>query len=66
MKNQADYSKYKCPFEHLEKEFGHELNGPDGFFDDNSNAPSFRVWCACGFRGPANYIDPDELRLELK
>lgn len=25
MVNQADYSLYKCPYEHVEKECGHEL-----------------------------------------
>lgn len=28
LKNQADYSKYRCPFDHLEKDCGHELLGP--------------------------------------
>ena len=29
MKNKTDYSKYECPYSHLEKESGHELHGPD-------------------------------------
>jgi len=60
MKNQADYSKYKCPYEHLEKECGHELKGPEGFED------TYGVWCACGFRGPVFFGDPSDLNLELK
>jgi hypothetical protein len=63
MKNKSDYSKYKCPFSHLEyeysssrKEFKHELHGPEGIF----------IWCDCGFRGPISCLDPDELKLELK
>jgi len=66
MKNKADYSKYKCPFEHLEKECGHELHGPEGFRDDNNSMEAYRIWCPCGFRGPAFYIDPVELKLEKK
>ena len=66
MKNSVDYSKYKCPFEHLEKECGHELHGPEGFWDDNNSMEAYRVWCPCGFRGPAFYLDPDELKLEKK
>jgi hypothetical protein len=60
MKNKADYSKYECPYSHLEKECGHELHGPEGYQDEYS------VWCACGFRGPVFYLDPDELGLKLK
>lgn len=60
MKNKADYSKYKCPYSHLKKDFGHELHGPEGFED------TFGVWCACGFRAPVFYLDPVDLRLELK
>ena len=60
MKNQADYSKYKCPYEHLEKECGHDLRGPEGFEN------TYGVWCECGFRGPVFYLSPEELRLEAK
>ena len=60
MKNKADYSKYECPYSHLEKESGHELTGPEGHQD------VYGVWCACGFRGPVFYLDPDELGLKLK
>jgi hypothetical protein len=66
MKNQADYSLYKCPFAHCEKEFKHELTGPEGFYDDDLVSKAYRVWCPCGFRGPAHYLDPVELKLELK
>lgn len=59
MKNQYDYTNYKCPYEHLEKECGHELKGPEGY-ETNS------VWCACGFNGPVLYLDPKELKLEPK
>jgi len=59
MKNKADYSLYECPYAHLEKDCGHELHGPEGY-----NKCS--VWCACGFRGPVFYIDPDDLKLTLK
>jgi len=58
MKNIADYSKYKCPYAHLDKECGHKLEEPDGY-------ETYGVWCACGFRGPIFYIDPKELNLEL-
>lgn len=60
MKNKADYSKYKCPYSHLEKECGHELHGPEGYEN------TYGVWCACGFRAPVFYLDPVDLRLELK
>ena len=60
MKNKADYSKYECPYSHLEKESGHELTGPEGHQD------VYGLWCACGFRGPVFYLDPDELGLKLK
>ena len=60
MKNQADYSQYKCPYDYLEKECGHELKGPEGYENVHS------VWCACGFRGPVFYLNPDELRLQKK
>lgn len=60
MKNKADYSKYECPYSHLEREFGHKLNGPEGYQD------AYGVWCACGFRAPAFYLDPEELGLKLK
>ena len=59
MKNEADYSKYKCPYAHLEKDCGHELRGPEGYTD------VYGVWCQCGFRGPVFYLDPEELNLEL-
>jgi len=58
MKNKANYSLYKCPYSHLEKECGHELHGPEGYED------VYSVWCACGFRGPVFYLEPDELKLE--
>lgn len=58
MKNQADYSKYKCPYSHLEKDGGHELQGPEGYENCES------VWCQCGFRGPVFYLHPVELKLE--
>ena len=60
MKNKADYSKYECPYSHLEKESGHELHGPEGYQD------VYGVWCACGFRAPVFYLDPEELGLKLK
>jgi len=60
MKNKADYSKYKCPYSHLEKECMHELNGPEGYEN------TYGVWCACGFRGPVFYLEPKDLNLELK
>ncbi len=60
MKNQADYSKYECPYSHLEKECGHKLNGPEGYED------TFGVWCACGYRGPVFYLNPEELKLKRK
>ena len=60
MKNQADYSQYKCPFEHVEKECGHELRGPQGYEDTDS------VWCRCGFSGPIFCMDPEKLRLVKK
>jgi hypothetical protein len=58
MKNQADYSLYKCPYEHIEKDCGHELKGPEGYEN------TYSVWCACGFRGPVFCLDPIELKLE--
>lgn len=60
MKDKFDYSKYKCPYEYLSKECGHELNGPEGCGN------VYSVWCACGYRGPVFYLDPKELKLELK
>ena len=60
MKNKADYSKYKCPYSHLEKESGHELHGPEGYQD------VYSVWCACGFRAPVFYLEPEELGLKMK
>ena len=59
MKDKADYSKYKCPYAHLDKECGHKLEGPKGYEE------TYGVWCACGFRGPVFYLDPKELNLEL-
>lgn len=60
MKNLADYSQYKCPYSHIEKECGHELHGPEGYED------IYGIWCPCGFRAPVFYLDPSELGLELK
>ena len=60
MKNGVDYSQYKCPYEHLEKECGHELKGPEGYED------TYGVWCACGFRGPVFYLNPEDLKLERR
>jgi hypothetical protein len=60
LKNKADYSQYKCPYEYCQKEFGHQLHGPEGYQD------SYSVWCPCGFRGPVFYLDPKELKLEKK
>lgn len=60
MQNKIDYSKYRCPYEHLEKECGHELKGPEGYEN------TYSVWCNCGFRGPVFYLNPEELKLELK
>lgn len=59
MKNKADYSLYKCPYEHLDKDIGHELRGPEDYKD------VYSIWCECGFRGPVFYLEPDELKLEL-
>ncbi len=60
MINKADYSLYKCPYEHLEKEEPHKLDGPEGY------ANVYSVWCTCGFKGPIFYLEPDDLKLELK
>jgi len=60
MKNQADYSLYKCPYEHLQKDCGHEIHGPEGYEN------TYGVWCACGFRGPVFYLNPDDLKLEKR
>ena len=60
MKNEVDYSLYKCPYSHLEKECGHELKGPEGY------EKTYSVWCACGFRGPVFYLCPEILKLEKK
>lgn len=57
MKNQADYSQYECPYAHIEKDCGHELHGPDGYEN------TYGIWCACGFRGPVFYLDPEKLKL---
>ena len=59
MKNKADYSKYECPYSHIEKDCGHELVGPEGYQDVNS------VWCACGFRGPVFILEPKDLGLKF-
>ena len=58
LKNQADYAQYKCPYSYIEKDFKHKLHGPEGYED------TYSVWCACGFRGPVFYLDPDKLKLE--
>lgn len=60
MENKADYSKYECPYSHLEKEEGHELRGPEGY------EGVYGVWCSCGFRGPVFYLDPGDLGLKPK
>ena len=60
MNNQADYSLYKCPFDYVQKECGHEVQGPEGWED------TYSVWCACGFKGPVFCLDPEELKLKLK
>jgi len=60
MKNEVDYSKYRCPYDHIEKDGGHELHGPDGFEN------VYGVWCACGFRGPVFCRCPEDLKLKLK
>jgi len=59
VKDQFDYSKYKCPFEHVEKDCGHQLHGAEGYED------TYGVWCQCGFRAPVFTFDPKHLRLEL-
>ena len=58
LKNRADYSQYKCPYSHVEKDCGHLLQGPEGYED------TYSVWCACGFRGPVFCLDPEKLKLE--
>jgi len=58
IKNKADYSLYKCPYSHLEKDCGHELKGPEGY------EYAYGVWCDCGFRGPVFCLEPEELLLE--
>ena len=60
MRNTRDYTQYECPYSHIEKDCGHELHGPEGY----ENA--YGIWCACGFRGPAFCLDPDELGLIMK
>jgi len=60
MKNEANYSLYKCPYSHIEKECGHELYGPEGYEN------TYGIWCACGFRGPVFCLNPDDLNLEPK
>lgn len=59
MKDQADYSKYRCPYSHIKKECGHELHGPEDY------EKTYSVWCPCGFRGPVFCLNPEELGLEL-
>jgi hypothetical protein len=61
MKNQADYSKYECPYSHIDKECGHELHGPAEEYEGMHG-----IWCACGFRGPVFCLDPVALNLNLK
>lgn len=58
MKNKVDYSLYKCPYDHIDKECGHELKGPEGYAD------GYGVWCACGFRGPVFCLEPEDLKLK--
>lgn len=65
MKNVADYSLYECPFSHIEKECGHELNGPEGC-EEASGIKTWGVWCPCGFRGPALILEPEKLGLRRK
>lgn len=60
MTDKFDYSLYRCPYDHLEKECGHELRGTEGYED------VYSVWCGCGFRAPVFYLDPEELKLEKK
>jgi len=60
MKNKVDYSKYECPYSYLEKEIGHQLQGPEGYQD------VYSVWCTCGFRAPVFYLEPDKIGLKLK
>jgi hypothetical protein len=59
MKNQADYSLYKCPYSYIEKDCGHLLEGPEAFAD------TYSVWCQCGFRGPVFVLDVEDLNLVL-
>ena len=58
LKNKADYSKYQCPYSHLEKECVHQLHGPEGYEN------MYSVWCQCGFRGPVFYLEPKQLKLK--
>lgn len=60
MSEKIDYSKYECPYSHLEKKCGHELHSPEGYQD------IYSVWCQCGFRAPVFYLDPVVLGLKLK
>jgi len=57
MKQKYDYAKYECPYAHIKKDCGHELHVTDG---------EYRIWCACGFRGPVFIADPEELGLKQK
>ena len=65
MKNKVDYSQYKCPYSHLKKDCGHELHGPEGY-EQTYGVWWYGVWCACGFRAPVFYLDPDDLGLKKK
>lgn len=58
MKNKIDYSIYKCPYSYIEKDYKHELNGPEGYDTES-------IWCPCGYRAPTSIIDPAILKLEL-
>lgn len=60
MKNECDYSEYRCPYDHLEKDCWHELKGPEGYQE------TYGIWCSCGFRGPVFYLDPKDLKLLKK
>ena len=65
MKNFFDYSQYECPYSHLPKDCGHEIHGPEGYADENGRQ-TVSVWCACGFRGPVFYLDPEQLGLKRR
>jgi len=59
IKNKVDYSKYECPYSHIDKDCGHKLHGPEGYVD------VYSIWCPCGFRAPAFCLDPEKLNLKL-